>query len=66
MLKTGAPRPMLNVADRGNPNIDKANYSGYVIEPIAVAAELADISRRTSERLGEAIGRTVSPDSGIA
>lgn len=66
MLKTGAPRPMLGVVDRGNPNVDRAYYSGYVTEPVAVAAEVADLSRRTSERLSEALGSSIVPDSGVA
>ena len=63
MLKVGAPRPALNVVPRGNANIDKANYSGYVTEPIAVAAEIADLARRTAERLREAVGDSGAPQS---
>lgn len=65
LLKVGAPRPALNVVPRGNANIDKAEYSGYVTEPIAVAAEIAELARRTTERLSEAIGTAATPESGV-
>lgn len=65
LLKVGAPRPALNVVPRGNANIDKAEYSGYVTEPIAVAAEIAELARRTTERLSEAIGTAAAPESGV-
>lgn len=60
-VQTNVPRPVVNSVPRGTPNLDGRRWAGYLTEPLAVAAEGAQLDQEAiRDKIAVATGTEAS------